>query len=229
MGVIPSKNVEQLEFFESHWPVWVANAAGIGVLPAAATSFKTLTQSARTAYDAAQNARNAAKAATTTQDSSLALARTAAADLIRVIKGYAEQQANPDAVYALAQIPPPAAPTPVPAPGQPTNVTVGLESNGAITLRWKAVNAAPGAGTFFSITRKLPGELNFVLVGNTGGKIFTDDTITQGTSGATYIIQGHRGQLDGPMSEQIGVQFGVGGGGGFVLTNAKEEAKVEAA
>lgn len=229
MSVIPSRNVEQLEFFESHWPVWVANAAGIGVLPASANSFKTLTQSARAAYDSALTARNNAKAATTTQDAALAQARTSAADLIRVIKGYAEQQANPDAVYALAQIPPPAAPTPVPAPGQPRDITVGLEPNGAITLRWKAVNAAPNAGTFFSITRKLPGESTFVLVGNTGGKIFTDDTITQGTTGATYIIQGHRGQLDGPMSDQVGVQFGVGGGGGFVLTNAKDASKVEAA
>lgn len=229
MSVIPDKKVEQLQYFESHWPIWVANAAGIGVLPASANSFKTLTQAARAAYDSAQNARNAAKAATTTQDASLAIARTAAADLIRVIKGFAEQQANPAAVYALAQVDPPAPPTPVPAPGQPTNITVGLESNGAITLRWKAVNAAPNAGTFFSIKRKLAGELTFVLVGNTGGKTFTDDTITQGTTGATYIIQGHRGQLNGAMSEQIGVQFGVGGGGGFTLTNAKEEAKVEAA
>ena len=52
MSIIPDKKVEQLQYFEAHWPVWVANAAGIGVLPAAANSFKSLTQAARTAYDA---------------------------------------------------------------------------------------------------------------------------------------------------------------------------------
>lgn len=49
------------------------------------------------------------------------------------------------------------------------------------------------------------------MVGNTGGKTFTDDTITQGTPGSTYIIQGQRGQSAGPESKQLGVQFGAGG------------------
>jgi len=72
-------------------------------------------------------------------------------------------------------------------------MTVGLKPSGAILLRWRAINAAPNAGTFVSIKRKLSGETASVLVGNTGGKTFTDDTITQGVTGAVYIIQGQRG------------------------------------
>jgi hypothetical protein len=219
MGIMPDKKIEQLQFCESHWPVWTANAAAIGVAPAAVLAFKNTTIAARTAYDAAQNARNAARAATTTQDGALGQMRTAAADIIRSIKAFAEQQANPDAVYGLAQIPPPALPTPAPAPGLPTEVAVSLESNGAVTLRWKAVNSAPNAGTFFSIRRKTAGQTGFILIGNTGGKVFTDETITQGTTAAWYIIQGHRGTEDGPATEQIGVQFGVGGG--VNVTNAE--------
>ena len=46
-----------------------------------------------------------------------------------------------------------------------------------------------------------------------------------GTPGAIYIIQGHRGLLVGVASEQVSVQFGVGGDGlvgvaGITATNA---------
>jgi len=39
----------------------------------------------------------------------------------------------------------------------------------------------------------LSGETASAPVGNAGGKTFTDDTITQGVTGAVYIIQGQRG------------------------------------
>jgi len=67
-------------------------------------------------------------------------------------------------------------------------MTVGVEPSGAILVRWKAIDAAPDAGAFFLIKRKLSGEAAFVLVGDTGGKMFPDDISTQGTAGAVYII-----------------------------------------
>jgi len=42
-----------------------------------------------------------------------------------------------------------------------------------------------------------------VLVGSTGGTTFTDDTLTQGTPGATYIISGQRGQVTGAASKRF--------------------------
>lgn len=223
MPIIPQSNVGQLQFCESHTLVWTNSAAQIGLTAAQATTFKNLTGAARAAYDAAQIAKQQYRAAITAQNAALSAAISGtggAADLIRVIKSYANLQANPDNVYSAAQIPPPAPPAPAPAPGQPTNVTVTLEPTGAITLRWKAVNAAAGAGTFFSVERKLQGESMFSLVGTVGVKSFTDYGITLGTPGATYIITGQRGDRVGQPSEQIGVQFGVGGGGGFVVSNA---------
>ena len=224
MSIIPDKNVEKVQFCESHTPIWAAGPAAIGLTAAQCTAFTTMTTNARKAYNDAQSAKQAYHAAVTNQNTVINTAINGvggAADLIRIIKGFAENSANPNAVYTLAQIPPPATPQPAPAPGQPSNVTVGLEPSGAITLRWKATNAAPGAGTFFSITRKLSSESMFTLVGNTGEKMWTDVTLAQGTPSATYIIQGHRGAINGPESEQVGVQFGVGGGGGFAVTNAQ--------
>ena len=104
--MILAEKVEQLQFFESNNPVWAANAVAIGLTAAPATAFATLTNAARSAFDGTQNPCNAANAATVTQDAALNNARLNAADLIRVITGVAEQQANLATVYAPAQIPP---------------------------------------------------------------------------------------------------------------------------
>jgi thymidine phosphorylase len=86
-------------------------------------AFSSLTTAARKAYDAAQTAKQAYRAAITNQDQAIAAAVANAADLVRFIKSFAENTNNPDAVYALAQIPAPAERTPAPLPGKPENVT----------------------------------------------------------------------------------------------------------
>ncbi len=146
-----------------------------------------------------------------------------AADLIRIIKGFAENSADPAGVYALAQLPPPAPPAPLPAPGVPANIGVALEPSGAVTLSWDAADAAAGTGAYFNVSRKLPGQTAFTLVGGSPGSTnearrmsFTDFTIPTSAAGtgAQYIIQGRRGTRMGDMSEAIVVQFGVEEGGG---------------
>ena len=228
MGIIPEKKVEQLQFCESHWPVWNTNAAAVGLTVAQATVLKNLTIAARAAYDAAQTAKQAYRAAVTNQDQALAAAVGNAADLIRVIKGFAELTANPDAVYAVAQIPPPATPTPATAPGKPNKVGVILNPDGSITLAWEAVNAAAGSGAYFTVARKLPGQSAFVYLGGASGTSsevrrmsFTDTTIPTSAAGAgaQYIIQGFRGAKAGEASDAVTVQFGVDTGG--MLTSVK--------
>ncbi len=224
MSVIPNKIADQIAFCEAHAPVWAAAGASVGLTTPLCTAFTSLTTNMRKAFNDAQSAKDMYRAAITAQNNAIDLAINGtggAADLIRLIKAFAENTATPAAIYALAHLPMPAVPTPVPAPGKPTNITVALEPSGAITLKWKSVNASANAGTFFSVKRKLAGESAFNLVSNTGEKTVTDATLMQGSMGATYIIQGHRGALDGPESDQIGVQFGVGGGGGLAVTNAQ--------
>ena len=71
--------------------------------------------------------------------------RAAGADIIRQIRTQAEVTNNPN-VYNLAQVPPPAPPSPAPLPGQPTNFTVGLTGSGGILLTWKSTNSSPSTG-----------------------------------------------------------------------------------
>lgn len=211
MSTVPRKDLETIQFFELHVPVWTGTPAAIGLTPAQVTALDTLTKAARNTYTAQQNAKNAAKAATVNFRSAIAALRNNGADLVKLIRAFAQTTNNPN-VYALAQINPPAPPTPRPAPGQPTDFTVALTTEGAISLRWKAANASPSSGAFFNIRRKLAGQNAFEIIGNTGSKSFVDDTIPLGTTHATYIIQGYRGTTAGEASDQFVVQFGVGNG-----------------
>lgn len=237
MGIIPQSKVERVEFCEAHAPVWNLNAAAIGLTAAQATAFKNLTSAARTAYDAAQAAKLSYRAAVTAQDAAIAAAVSGlggASDLIRIIKGFAENSADPAAVYALAQLPPPAPPVPLPAPGVPTNIGVTLEPSGAVTLSWDAADAAAGTGAYFNVSRKLPGQTAFTLVGGSPGTnsesrrmSFTDFTVPTSAAGAgaQYIIQGRRGARSGEMSEAITVQFGIEGNGAFSIAGASQPLK----
>lgn len=112
-------------------------------------------KSARDAYSQAQNTRRASKAATTMLHGNIKSMTTTAADMVKSIKSFASNAADPGTVYAAAQIPAPAAPTPPPPPGLPTDINVGLNPDGSLTLRWRAVDAAPSSGAFFSVMRPL--------------------------------------------------------------------------
>jgi hypothetical protein len=148
--------------------------------------------------------------------------RSLVADYIRQIKAFAELQPSPALVFAAAQIPEPAAPTPQPAPGKAENISVGLESSGAVTLTWEATDAAASSGAFYTITRKLPGGGGFTQVGGSPGTTqqkrrmsFTDHNVptSAAAEGVQYIIQGRRGDLMGEASGAVVVQFGVEGQG----------------
>jgi hypothetical protein len=218
MSVLPQSKLEQIQFCESHVPVWTANAAAIGLLPAQVTALAGQTTSARTSYTAAINSRQTAKAATTTFHNNTKTMRDTAADLIALIKAYAESKNDPN-IYAIAQIPPPSPPTPATAPTQPINFAVTVEPTGALTLTWESENSASSTGGFFTVQRRLGGVGGYQTIGGTPGvggggrrNTFTDDTLPSGTPTLSYIVTPMRGTLTGTPSEALNITFGVGGG-----------------
>lgn len=222
MAVLPENLIEQIQFCEAHAPVWAAAPAAIGLTAGQVTALNAATVAARKSYNDAQAAREASKAATVVQKTNGTTMRLQAADLIRQIKAYAELQANPGPVYAAAQIPPPAAPSPVPAPGKPSDFNVSLEPDGSVTLSWMATDSAASGGAFFMVSRKLPGQTAFTGIGGAPGSTaesrratFTDTTVpaSAAAAGAQYIIQGFRGTRAGEASDAVVVQFGVDGVG----------------
>jgi hypothetical protein len=209
MSVLPPQRLDQVQFCEDHHDVWAASFAQIGITSAMVTALDTLTTQARKDYAAAQQARQASKAATQAFYNSCGLMRDKAAEMIRVIKTYADTTNNPN-VYTIAQIPEPAAPGTNPPPGQPENVVVTLGLSGVLNFKWKSENATGG---FFQIKRKIGAASNpWVIIGGSGNREFVDTTLPMGTTNVSYVIQGFRSGTPGIESDPVGIQFGVGSG-----------------
>lgn len=218
MPVVPSKDVDAIQYFEDHVSIWSEAGPTIGVTVPQADGVSDATAAARTAYQAQQQAKQAAKNSTVAFQAAMRVMRTKGGDLIKTVKAFAANSADPSTVYTKAQIEPPAPPTSAPLPGQPTDFNVQLQSDGAVNIKWKSTNSAASGGVYFAVRRKLAGETSFTLVGTTGSKSFVDATIPTGTTSLTYIVQGFRGQSAGTASEQLSLQFGSAGSGAVNTT-----------
>ena len=220
MSVLPSKVQDLLDFCDAHSSVFTSNAAAIGLSAGQATVFAAAATKGRADYNKAVSADNAKKAATNTAQMSVSALRTVASATIAIIKGFADTQTNPSAVYDTAQLPMPAAPTPVPAPGTPTDFTVTLNQSGVVMLKWKCNNPAGIGGTIYECRRKINSG-SFVFIGAVGSRVFSDTTLPAGSVGVTYEITAVRSTPRGNPA-QFNVNFGVGGGGGLFITSTSE-------
>jgi hypothetical protein len=214
MSVVPTKPIDRIQFYEDHSAPFTTNATAIGVTTTEVTDLDTKTDAARAAYTAQQVAQQAAKNATVALHNAVDAMSTAGAALLKKIRAKAEQTANPN-VYTLAEIPPPPTPSPVGAPGEPTNFAVLLQNNGALTLTWKCANPAGASGTTYQVWRRLAATGDLAFIGVTGEKKFVDATIPAGTTQATYQIQAFRSTIAGPWA-QFNVNFTTEIGGAVV-------------
>lgn len=205
MGVIPDSKQEILNWGTAHAPVFSANAVAIGLTVIEAGAFAAAVTAAQTAWNDAIAAREVAKAKTVTSDAAFGTLFDKASITVSTIKAFADKNANPPAIYALAQIPMPAEPQPAGPPPAPQNVTCQIDNLGRVDVRW---SGSTRYSTFFNVWRKLYGETTWTQVGATGSKSFVDATVPQGTPSAIYYVQGQRGQNVGEPSETIAVIFG---------------------
>jgi len=208
MTVLPPSRIARLEWFEQRLAAWLADPAAIGLTPDQITQLQSEIDAARTTYTTQQQARNDAMSATVAFYNNEDALAADGRDLIKAIKAFAETSNDPN-VYVLANVPPPADPTPAGDPGTPTNITTFLSTIGHIKLAWKATDAAASSGAYVIIERRLNDEQTFTLLGTTGTKTFTDTTVPLGTRQATYVITPKRGDRTGAPSNQVTVQFGV--------------------
>lgn len=220
MSVLPRRTNELIDFCVSRIANWTTNAEQIGIEASQVQALNALVTQASSALDASVKARNGAKSATLTLEVSIGELRNAASTLVRQIKAYADAQSNPQSVFALAQINPPAPPAPLPPPGKPEDFNVALNSDGSVTLSWTGQGSAASRGTFYTIYRRLPGQAGYVTVGGSPGTTterrrasFTDATIpaSAASAGVHYIVQGFRGTRAGTASDALVVQFGADG------------------
>src|SRR5690606_5835498 len=151
--------------------------------------------------------RSAAKAGTTGYYNATDAMRELGGAAINTIRAYAKTTGD-DGVYEAAQIPPPDAPTPYPAPAAPSDLRTSLDKNGDVTVAWRITQPAHGASVFTVIWRRLNANGPFTIVGNTQDKAFTDTTVPVGTSEVAYQLQALAGGQSGPFSEPVTVYLG---------------------
>jgi hypothetical protein len=215
MAVVPSKKLPRLEFYEQHEPVWTSEQANIGLAATDPTTLATKNAAARAAYENHLAAQQNARAATQGWYEALADLSTFGAGLINKIRARASTGGGL-ATYTLAQIPPPATPAPVGPPGTPTKFKVEVDQSGALILSFACANPAGAGGTTYLIARQV-GSGEFVTLGATGKKKFTDDTLPAGTAAVTYRVTAQRSTAQG-LPAEFTVKFGVGSAGEMTAT-----------
>ena len=232
MPVVPDKKVEQIEFAEQHAPVWAATPTAIGLTAAQCTAITTATTTARRSYKEALAAREASKAATTQADNDIKTMLNLVGDAVKIIRSSAERKNNPPD-FAAAQTPPAAAPVPAMPPTQPVEMRAVINSMGTLSVEWKASPATAGfddstSGVLYLVRRKMNAETGFTIVGTAkpthagkrGFSSFTDSSLPANPANLQYVVQGVRGNLNGPASNVFNVTLGIGGGGGMFVADS---------
>lgn len=215
MSLIPDTINGKIEFLQSKNSPWSTNAVAIGTTSAAVTALNTKVTNAQAKLNAAIAAREAAKNATTDLHLAIRAMVVAGSDIIKQIR--AKAATDGDNVYVLAQIPPPAIPSPVPAPGTPTDFVATLNPDGSLKLRWKCANPAGSMGTMYQVSRRTGSTGAFATIGGSGTKTFDDATVPAGVAGVTYQIVAVRSTAVG-VAAQFTVNFGVGGAGEMIAS-----------
>lgn len=203
--IVPQGRIGQVVFFENHNSGWSDNAVALGTTAPAVAALTTLTTAARAAYNAQVLAQEQARAATQTFHDAVRAMTHAGTQIISQIKAKAALEGN--SIYTLALLPSPAIPSPVPAPGKPTDFVVTLNTNGSLKLSWKCPNPAGSSGTLYQISRKIGGG-EFVAIGSSGTRSFIDQTVPAGVASITYQIIAIRTTAMGEAAQFI-VNFGV--------------------
>ena len=212
-GTNPSSIESLLLFANLHAPVWEGNARDIGVSDAQAAQYKALTAAAQAAFDAVQRGKLQQKALVETQTAAIRALRNTNSSLLKTIRGFAQDAADPVQVFNKAQIPPPAAPAPVGPPSAAFDLNAALDIlTGGLKLSWKATQNAPGA--IYRVERSTtatPGA-NWSLIALTGSKFTIDTSVPVGTSRVLYRVVAQRGNLQSQPSGVLDIRFGTGPG-----------------
>ena len=217
MSLVPKKKPERTTFFASKISPWTTNSAALNVEPAAVATLDTRVEAARDAQATFVAARAAARSAGINYDQAVRGMTLAGTAIISQIRTTA--QTGGDAIYALADLPAPPTPRPVPAPGTPSDFVAALGGDGSVKITWKCVNPRGSTGTMYQVYRRVGGAGEFSYVGGVGAKEFTDSAVPAGATTVTYQIQAVRSTAAGGWA-QFNVNFGTSAGGATTATVA---------
>lgn len=207
MSTVPAKAQDRLVYYENHIDPFTSHAVAIGTSPTSVADLATKTAAARDALTAKTVAEQAAKTATNAWQNAvnaMSLAGSAIIDQIR-----AKAKIAGPTIWDLAEVAPPAPPTPVGDLGKPSDFNVTLEETGELNLSWRCSNPRAATGTFYTVWRRIGNVGEFSCLGGCGAeKKFLDSTVPAGSASVTYKIQATRSNALGPWAQFV-VNFGV--------------------
>jgi hypothetical protein len=209
MSLVPDAKADKITFFQSRIASWTDHAAEIGTSPEAVADLMGKTNDARAALIEQGAAQDAAQSATLRLNIAIDAMATAGANIIKQIRTQAATTGD-GGVYSLANIPPPAEPSPIGAPGQPVQFSFKVDAMGVLFLKWKCKNPQGAVGTMYQVSRRIGTNSDFTYIGGSGTKSFIDDTLPAGTATVVYRIQAVRSTKVGPAAT-FNVNFGVSG------------------
>ena len=226
MAVLADSKLKQLEYFESHTPIWVAAGSGLGLSDMQTAELAQRTAQARAAYGELVAIRAAAQSATQKWYDTWGRMADVGREDIRSIKAFAESRPNPLSVYTAAQVDPPATPGGAgtgPLPGTPGSFKVALNpATGALTITWKCVGGDGHA--VYLVTRQYANQSAPTFLTVAPRKRVTDTSLgalETASLPVTYFITCTRGPLSG-QTASITVRLGAGGAGGAVVQSGQE-------
>lgn len=223
--VVPTDNDALLVFGSDHAPVFVSNAAALGLSSQIATAFKNSNDSMQSAWISYNKAKQALRDAADEWKNARNSFRTLAVADCGLIKNFAERQANPALTYNLAQIPAPSPRTPSVPPASGTDLRATLDTQtGEITIRWNAKQPKSVSGVVYNVQRVIGAGTNFTSAGFTGNKSFVDDNIPAGTTRIQYRVISQRGSLTSPVSATLDVRLSTNAQGEVAIASVKMAA-----
>ena len=208
MGIVPENISPRIDWYRAKIAPWLENAAALGFSEEQVELLEEKVAAAFEKHKQQQMAKNAARAATGSLHIAMDELSELGATMIAQIR--AKASLDGDGVYVKASVPPPADPSPIGAPGQPTSFKVELRSDGSIGLKWKCRNPKGSEGTMYKVERDATGSGAgpFELVGIAGKKQFVDESLPQGSRRVVYRVTAMRSTRKGQAGECI-VPLGV--------------------
>ncbi len=207
-GIVPKGQEAAITFFSIRLEPWDEHAAAIGLPQPLVADVAAKVAAAREAYEAARVARNAARSATVALDAAMHAMRQIGGDAMNLIRASAALSGGAG-VYALAQLPMPAAGSRLGAPPMPTALVAIPLACGDVTLSWTCTRQG---GTSFTIERatQRPGEpmSPFRLIAASEKAQYHDAALPTGLSSAAYRVRAHRSGGSSGASDISMVFFG---------------------
>lgn len=232
-NVPPQPKIDQIVWFENHYPLWETTPTAFGATAAMVGAVKTATITARQKYDAVAAAKQAWRNAVVEQNEAVRGMLDVGRDTVNIMKSFIENSGN-TALWGQAGLEPDEPRGTAPDPTAPFELSAGLDSEGNVIVRWKTSQPRGLSGVIYSVRRSLDGG-PFTLLDSVGEKEFVDGGIFVGTQMASYTVQAKRGRQVSPLSSALNIRFGHAGGGGgggmggmFIAATSSGPAKMAA-